>query len=77
MGADCTVRGRMAIIRGVETLRGARVNACDLRGGAALTIAALAAEGRSVVQNAEYIDRGYECFEKTLCALGAQVVRKA
>lgn len=77
IGADCTVRGRMAIIRGVESLRGARMNACDLRGGAALTIAALAAKGESVVQNAEYIDRGYECFEKTLCALGAQVVRKA
>ncbi len=77
MGADCTIRGRMAIVRGVERLRGAHISARDLRGGAALTLAALAAEGESRVDNAEYIDRGYERFEEMLCALGARVIREA
>ncbi|MDO4572796.1 MAG: UDP-N-acetylglucosamine 1-carboxyvinyltransferase [Clostridia bacterium] len=77
MGADCTVRGRMAVIRGVEKLHGAHVSARDLRGGAALTLAALRARGESMVSNAELIDRGYEGFDEMLRALGAVITREA
>ena len=75
MGADVTVRGRTAVIRGVEKLHGAEVSACDLRGGAALVIAALKAEGKSVVSELWHIDRGYALFEEKLKALGAGIVR--
>ena len=75
MGADVTVRGRTAVIRGVEKLHGAEVSACDLRGGAALVIAALKAEGKSVVSELWHIDRGYALFEEKLKALGADIVR--
>ena len=63
MGADITVRGRTAVIRGVEKLHGARVTAGDLRGGAALVLAALKAEGQSSVIDLSHIDRGYADFE--------------
>ncbi len=75
MGADVTVRGRTAVIRGVEKLHGAEVSACDLRGGAALVIAALKAEGKSVVSELWHIDRGYALFDEKLKALGAGIVR--
>lgn len=75
MGADVTVRGRTAVIRGVEKLHGAEVSACDLRGGAALVIAALKAEGESVVSELWHIDRGYALFDEKLKALGAGIVR--
>lgn len=75
MGADIVVRDRMAIITGVNTLYGATVTARDLRGGAALTIAGLKAQGETVVENIRLVDRGYERFEETLRALGANVVR--
>ena len=75
MGADVTVRGRTAVIRGVERLHGAEVSACDLRGGAALVIAALKAEGESVVSELWHIDRGYALFDEKLKALGAGIVR--
>lgn len=75
MGADVTVRGRSAIVRGVEKLHGARVSAGDLRGGAALVIAALGAEGQSVVSDLYHVDRGYARFQEKLSALGAKIVR--
>ncbi len=77
MGADITVIGRNAFVRGVEKLRGAEVVAHDLRGGAALVIAALAAEGRSEIYDISHIDRGYSEFEFKLRALGGDIVRVA
>ena len=75
MGADITVRGRNAVIRGVERLHGAHVSAGDLRGGAALVIAALKAEGESTVSDLSHIDRGYSGLEYKLSALGANIRR--
>ena len=75
MGADITVRGRTAVIRGVETLHGAKVTAGDLRGGAALVVAALKAEGQSTVLDLSHIDRGYADFEYKLTKLGAKIRR--
>ena len=75
MGARVICSGRTAIVRGVESLTGAHVTARDLRGGAALTLAGLAAQGETVVEHAELIDRGYEHFERQLCRLGADVTR--
>ncbi len=75
MGADITVIGRNAFVRGVEKLKGASVMAHDLRGGAALVLAGLAAEGRSEVLDISHIDRGYGSFEYKLRNLGADIVR--
>ena len=75
MGADIRVERDTAIVRGVPSLSGARVEVTDLRAGAALVIAALAARGESLVEGAEHIDRGYEDFEAKLRALGARVRR--
>ena len=75
MGADIQVSGRMAVVRGVGELHGARVRARDLRGGAALVLAGLSARGETMVENVELIDRGYARFEKTLSALGARIER--
>jgi UDP-N-acetylglucosamine 1-carboxyvinyltransferase len=75
MGADITVRGRAAIIRGVEKLHGACVTASDLRGGAALVLAALKAEGQSQIFDLFHVDRGYENFEGKLKSLGANIRR--
>jgi UDP-N-acetylglucosamine 1-carboxyvinyltransferase len=75
MGADITVRGRSALVRGVEKLHGASVTASDLRGGAALVLAALKAEGQSAVIDLSHIDRGYADFERKLRALGAKIKR--
>ncbi len=75
MGADITVRGRSAMIRGVPVLHGAPITAQDLRGGAALVIAALKAEGKSSVMDLSYIDRGYSEFEYKLKNLGACIKR--
>ena len=75
MGADITIRGRTAMIRGVAALHGAPVTAQDLRGGAALVLAALKAEGRSSVMDLSYIDRGYSAFEYKLKSLGANIKR--
>ena len=74
MGADIFLSGRLAVVRGGR-LYGAEVQAGDLRGGAALVIAALAAEGESRVENVELIDRGYEHLENMLAALGANIRR--
>ncbi|MBO5412553.1 MAG: UDP-N-acetylglucosamine 1-carboxyvinyltransferase [Clostridia bacterium] len=75
MGADITVRGRTAMIRGVNALHGACVTAGDLRGGAALVVAGLKAEGRSTVLDLSHIDRGYADFEGKLRSLGAKIRR--
>ena len=74
MGADILINNRLAVVRGGR-LTGARVQACDLRGGAALTIAALAAEGVTTVENVHLIDRGYENLETMLAQLDADVRR--
>lgn len=75
MGADITVLDCSAVIRGVKRLHGAPVAAPDLRGGAALVVAALGAEGITEIDNTNYIDRGYENLEKTFCTLGADIKR--
>ena len=76
MGADCDLRGRAAVIRGVKSLHGAQVTARDLRGGAALALAGLRAEGITVVEEAERIDRGYMDFAATLRSVGAAIRRE-
>ncbi|BCN31551.1 UDP-N-acetylglucosamine 1-carboxyvinyltransferase [Anaeromicropila herbilytica] len=73
MGADITVEGKVAIIKGVKKLYGANVNASDLRGGAGLVIAGLMAEGLTVVNNPIYIERGYEDICRDLAILSADV----
>lgn len=75
MGADIAAEGRTILIRGVEKLKGARVRATDLRGGASLVVAALAAQGETTVDEIEHIDRGYEQLEQKLQSLGAQIER--
>jgi UDP-N-acetylglucosamine 1-carboxyvinyltransferase len=75
MGANIRVNGRTATIEGVEKLYGANVKATDLRAGAALIVAALAAEGTTIVHDIKYVDRGYEHFEQKLRALGADIER--
>lgn len=75
MGADIVVNGRTALVRGVRTLHGACVTAGDLRGGAALVIAALAAEGVSEVLDLTHTDRGYSGFSEKLKGLGARIRR--
>lgn len=75
MGANIRVSGRMAVVQGVESLRGMRVTARDLRGGAALVLAGLRARGETLVENISLIDRGYAHLEKTLSALGAKIER--
>ena len=69
------MNGRMAVVTGVPRLSGMTVSARDLRGGAALVLAALAAKGESTVEHAELIDRGYERLEQTLQAFGAKIER--
>ena len=73
MGACIKVEGNSAIIDGVKKLTGARVSAPDLRAGAALVIAGLAADGITVVDDIVYIQRGYENFEEKLRSLGAEI----
>ncbi|HHT65149.1 MAG: UDP-N-acetylglucosamine 1-carboxyvinyltransferase [Caldicoprobacterales bacterium] len=75
MGADIKVEDRVAIFEGVGSLTGAQVSATDLRAGAALIIAGLTAQGVTEVENIHFIDRGYECIEKKLARLGADIVR--
>ncbi len=75
MGADIKVEGKVALVCGVKQLTGASVQATDLRGGAALIVAALGAEGESSISGLEHIDRGYEHIASALAALGADIVR--
>ena len=73
MGAKVTIEGRTAVITGVRKLSGTTVKSTDLRGGAALVTAALAAKGNTTVTNIEYILRGYENIDKKLSKLGANI----
>lgn len=75
MGARIRVDGRTAIIKGVHSLSGAQVEATDLRSGASLVLAGLAAEGVTVVTGVHNLDRGYERFEEKIRALGGNVMR--
>jgi UDP-N-acetylglucosamine 1-carboxyvinyltransferase len=76
LGADISLSGRSAHIRGVPQLMGAPVMATDLRASAGLIVAALAAEGDTVVNRVYHIDRGYERIEAKLRALGAEIKRE-
>ena len=75
MGADIRVYDKLAVVRGVESLQGACVNATDLRAGAALVVAGLCAEGVTTVNSIQYIDRGYDSLEENLTSLGARIRR--
>jgi UDP-N-acetylglucosamine 1-carboxyvinyltransferase len=75
MGADIRTEGHHAVVRGVGRLSGAPVRAPDIRAGAALVLAGLAADGETCVTGVEHIDRGYEDFDGKLRALGADVRR--
>ncbi|NLK22105.1 MAG: UDP-N-acetylglucosamine 1-carboxyvinyltransferase [Epulopiscium sp.] len=75
LGAEVKVEGRVAVIRGIKRLSGAQVCATDLRAGAGLVLAALAAEGKTTITNLQYIDRGYETIEVKLNAMGADIKR--
>jgi UDP-N-acetylglucosamine 1-carboxyvinyltransferase len=77
MGADVRVEGHYAVVRGTEQLLGAPVRAPDIRAGAALVVAGLAAQGRTVVEDIVHIDRGHEDLEGKLAALGADIRRAA
>lgn len=77
LGADVSRSGSTATICGRRTLRGTNVMASDLRASAALVLAALAAEGETVVRRIYHLDRGYERLDAKLVALGANVVRRA
>jgi len=75
MGADITVTDRKAVIRGVERLLGAPVMASDIRAGAALIVAAVAAKGKSIIRRIYHIDRGYEKIESKLRLSGVRIER--
>lgn len=75
MGADIRVEGRVAVVSAVPRLYGNSVRATDLRGGAALAVAALGAEGETILSGLHHIDRGYERLEDDLRALGAEIKR--
>ena len=75
MGAQITAQGKSAIFEGVESLSGASVYSTDLRAGAALIVAGIAAEGRTEVYNLEHIDRGYENIEEKFRKIGADIQR--
>ncbi|HOT74592.1 MAG TPA: UDP-N-acetylglucosamine 1-carboxyvinyltransferase [Candidatus Wallbacteria bacterium] len=76
MGANVQIKDRSVIVEGVKHLSGAPVMASDLRAGAALVLAALAASGKSEILRVYHIDRGYESFEKKLAGLGADISRE-
>ena len=75
MGAAITVDGKVALIEGKGRLTGAQVDACDLRAGAALIIAGLAASGITEIGTISHIERGYDGMERKLCALGADIMK--
>lgn len=77
MGADIRVEGRVALVTGVDHLTGASVKATDLRGGAAMVVAALAAQAASEITQIDHIDRGYDHIERAFAALGADIKRQA
>ena len=75
LGADISVEGNTAVVRGVERLQGAAVMATDLRASASLVVAGLAAEGETLIDRIYHLDRGYESIEKKLSGLGARIRR--
>ncbi len=75
MGADITVNGRRAVVRGRTPLSGASIQASDLRASASLVLAGLVAEGDSMIDRVYHIDRGYERIEEKLSQVGAQIAR--
>ncbi|MGN1203094.1 MAG: UDP-N-acetylglucosamine 1-carboxyvinyltransferase [Eubacterium sp.] len=75
MGADIKVDGKVAVIEGIEKLTGVKVKATDLRAGAAMIIAGLVAKGETVVEDIQYIDRGYEDVVEKFSSLGADIKR--
>jgi len=75
MGAEVQVDGKRAFINGVEKLSGTRVRAVDLRAGAAMIVAGLMAEGETIIEDIEHIDRGYENVVGKFMALGADIKR--
>jgi UDP-N-acetylglucosamine 1-carboxyvinyltransferase len=75
MGADITIQGHTAVVKGVRSLSGAPVMATDLRASASLVLAGLRAEGKTEVQRIYHLDRGYERLERKLRDLGADIVR--
>ena len=75
LGADIEVEGNTALVRGVDKLEGAVVMATDLRASASLVLAALVAEGETVIERIYHIDRGYECIEEKFSQLGARIRR--
>ena len=77
MGANIRVEGRSAIVKGVPRLTGASVIAPDLRAGASLVVAGLAAEGETILEGVAYLDRGYEAMEQKLQAVGADIRRES
>lgn len=73
MGADIQIKNNRAVIHGVAKLKGCQVSARDLRGGAALVIAGLMAEGDTIVENSIFVERGYQDICKDLTQLGANI----
>ena len=76
MGAKINIEGKTAIIKGVRKLYGTNVKATDLRGGAALVLAGIMAKGTTIVDNIEYILRGYEGFDRKLNNLGIEIEKR-
>jgi UDP-N-acetylglucosamine 1-carboxyvinyltransferase len=76
LGADVSLEGQHLIVRGVDSLSGCPVDACDIRAGAAIVLAGIAADGYTLVSSPEHIDRGYEAFDEKLRSLGADVRRE-
>lgn len=76
MGADIQIQKNRVLIRGVKQLKGASLNACELRGGAALVVAGIMAEGETKIGNPHFIDRGYENICSDLESVGAKIRRK-
>jgi UDP-N-acetylglucosamine 1-carboxyvinyltransferase len=77
MGANIDVRGRSALVHGVEQMTGAQVMATDLRASMSLVLAGLAAEGDTEVLRVYHLDRGYERLEEKLSAVGAKIERRS
>jgi len=75
LGADITIQGTSAVVRGVDRLQGAKVMATDLRASAGLVVAGLVAQGETLVDRIYHLDRGYEALERKLGALGARIRR--
>jgi UDP-N-acetylglucosamine 1-carboxyvinyltransferase len=75
LGADISIDGNTALVQGVSHLDGATVMATDLRASASLVLAGLVARGETIIERIYHLDRGYECLEDKLTALGAKVKR--